>query len=385
MSANEVRSWRAVIDTARSAVPQGAHASGDGVAHAASDDGAPAGDDGVRARGDEGARVAPDGGVRAAGEGGRPRADRVGADVVNICPLCGERLDGHPARCFRCEGDLEEWWRIDALITGLGREEEGTRVAGEFGDAVPSVEVPGGRATGDGMAGGVLRDAGASAMPVGAAGCGLPARRAPRVRTSVLATTVALLALMWGGVGFVTGWVLGVEMPAADVASDQPMDEGGAPQEDEPEARSTEDDRELWLALTYTVQRGDSPWRIAAALTGSGRNWVWIWAFNGLSDNLRPGDQLEIRLQELPVSESGGRVKLSVGTVPAHRIVIGRPLSLSTVITRAQALCCVVSGAQRSLLHGPPGSAPARRPGGSAAARRAMVNGASPGSRGWHQ
>jgi nucleoid-associated protein YgaU len=44
--------------------------------------------------------------------------------------------------------------------------------------------------------------------------------------------------------------------------------------------------------LRYTVQRGDSPWRIAAALTGDGRRWRELWA--SPAPTLHPGMVLEL-------------------------------------------------------------------------------------------
>ena len=52
--------------------------------------------------------------------------------------------------------------------------------------------------------------------------------------------------------------------------------------------------------VRYVVQRGDSPWRIAAALTGEGRRWREL--FPDPAPVLVPGMPLE-----LPVAEPPGR------------------------------------------------------------------------------
>jgi hypothetical protein len=44
--------------------------------------------------------------------------------------------------------------------------------------------------------------------------------------------------------------------------------------------------------VRYTVQPGDSPWRIAAALTGQGRRWRELWP--GETPRLVPGMVLEV-------------------------------------------------------------------------------------------
>jgi hypothetical protein len=54
--------------------------------------------------------------------------------------------------------------------------------------------------------------------------------------------------------------------------------------------------------LRYTVQRGDSPWRIAVALTGDGRRWRELWA--DPAPMLQPGMVLEL-------SPPGGAWRLS--------------------------------------------------------------------------
>jgi len=50
--------------------------------------------------------------------------------------------------------------------------------------------------------------------------------------------------------------------------------------------------------VRYTVQRGDSPWRIAAALTGEGRRWRDLWP--GPVPKLVPGMVLEVAVAARP-------------------------------------------------------------------------------------
>lgn len=48
--------------------------------------------------------------------------------------------------------------------------------------------------------------------------------------------------------------------------------------------------------LPYRVQRGDSLWRIAAALTGDGRNWRTLWPERDPSEPLVVGTVIEAPL-----------------------------------------------------------------------------------------
>jgi hypothetical protein len=51
--------------------------------------------------------------------------------------------------------------------------------------------------------------------------------------------------------------------------------------------------------IRYRVQRGDSLWRIAAALTGDGRNWKELWPeYEGKELALLPGSVLTCRMSE---------------------------------------------------------------------------------------
>ena len=52
--------------------------------------------------------------------------------------------------------------------------------------------------------------------------------------------------------------------------------------------------------IRYRVQKGDSPWRVAAALTGAGENWHLLWP--ELKDKpLKVGCVLELRLKKLEI------------------------------------------------------------------------------------
>jgi nucleoid-associated protein YgaU len=49
--------------------------------------------------------------------------------------------------------------------------------------------------------------------------------------------------------------------------------------------------------VSYRVQPGDSLWRIAAALTGDGRNWTSLWPATDAARPLAVGTVLEVPIR----------------------------------------------------------------------------------------
>jgi cobalamin biosynthesis protein CbiG len=50
--------------------------------------------------------------------------------------------------------------------------------------------------------------------------------------------------------------------------------------------------------LYYRIQKGDSAWRVAAALTGSGLNWQLLWP-ELKNKPIQIGDVLEVHIDRL--------------------------------------------------------------------------------------
>ena len=209
------------------------------------------------------------------------------------CPVCSEPLTDTPQRCFRCETPLAAWWPFEVCleqsVDGLGR----AVVVGPVSKAS--------------LALGSRYPALAAAAAVGAALALLSAFAVFQARLeasrSVLKTTGIPLVL-----------AVSTEAPSsaspaegpAVVATQVPASSsipnvlvttsaGGArPRGAEPTS--------IAPLTSYRVQRGDSLWRIAAALTGDGRRWRQLWPeLEGRW--LRPGTVLV-----LPASQ----------TAPAH-------------------------------------------------------------------
>jgi hypothetical protein len=60
--------------------------------------------------------------------------------------------------------------------------------------------------------------------------------------------------------------------------------------------------------LTYRVQRGDSLWRIASAVTGDGRRWRELWPEHGDGEGrLAAGTVLRLDLSRLEERAEPGR------------------------------------------------------------------------------
>jgi 5'-nucleotidase len=150
------------------------------------------------------------------------------------CPVCDEALPDRPVTCFRCETPLQHWWALEESLPGDGVE------------AAPPVK-PG-------------RLAGATAAWVG-----LPA----------LAAGAALGAIL-----------LGRPAPPAAAPVVPPATAPAVTAQASPAAPAV---------VRYRVQRGDSLWRVAAALTGDGDRWRELWpALDQKPGPLLPGTVLEV-------------------------------------------------------------------------------------------
>jgi nucleoid-associated protein YgaU len=167
------------------------------------------------------------------------------------CPVCGERFPEPPGRCFRCETDLGRWWPLDASLQALA--------------------------------------AAATPRPAPASSDGV-APWAPRLRAMMGP------ALLIGGLlGAVLLHLETTQPPVAPLTAPvparpaRPLPAPDAP----PDPAST---------VRYVVQRGDSLWRIAAALQGDGARWPELVVGDDAIDpeRLVPGQELRLRLAPRP-------------------------------------------------------------------------------------
>jgi hypothetical protein len=165
------------------------------------------------------------------------------------CPVCGEAFREAPARCFRCESDLELWWPLDASLRALEGETLEVAAAPRSGPVSRQLRRWAGRNAGwlvpaflmTGLAGALWLSLESTRQPVAPMPLAVPTVR-PSVR------------------------------PAS------------APAPAPVPART----------IRYVVQPGDSLWRIAAALKGDARRWPELLAKAGDVDpaRLRPGQEL---------------------------------------------------------------------------------------------
>jgi hypothetical protein len=108
----------------------------------------------------------------------------------------------------------------------------------------------------------------------------------PRSRFAWAFVAMAIGVVM-GTLGPVLWWmeVVSVETPGvASVSVEKKVDVNDGALRSEPAT-----------LIQYRVQRGDSLWRVAAALTGRGSDWVELWPeYRGHEKRLMPGSVLEI-------------------------------------------------------------------------------------------
>ena len=164
------------------------------------------------------------------------------------CPVCDHDLGTRSASCFRCEADLSRWWPLEDALT--------------------------------------------SALPTPVAEAAPRPRRAPWLVLAAVAVAGAALgrASVPGPPSAPVAVALAPAGPAAVVPAPTAPAAVAPPSVGDP----------LPVRLTWHVQRGDSPWRIAAALTGDGRRWPEI---TGASPPLRAGSTLRL---DVPVPAAAG-------------------------------------------------------------------------------
>lgn len=159
--------------------------------------------------------------------------------AVAACPVCGESFGERPQRCYRCETSLEAWWSFENALAGLTvghRSEETTSTKRHTNRA--------GRAFGLVAAGAML----------------------------------GAMAILF----FLRHFEPTPPPGARPVVSVRPT---VSPIVGTPASR----------AVTYTVQPGDSAWRISAALLGDGRRWRELWPSGG-EPLLLAGSRLSLEL-----------------------------------------------------------------------------------------
>lgn len=170
------------------------------------------------------------------------------------CPVCGERFAETPAQCFRCETDLTAWWPLHGALVAMAAA------------VVPVTEDPTARV----------------------------APPAPLLRTRVGAPAVALVVGLMAG-GLFPGRPGGTQPIPASPPRPERSVPPVRPATHPPEARLAAPS----TTVRYVVQRGDSLWRIAAALKGDARRWPDLVAAAGSktpTTTLRPGQELRIEV-----------------------------------------------------------------------------------------
>jgi nucleoid-associated protein YgaU len=149
-------------------------------------------------------------------------------DAPHTCPFCSEPHAERPDECFRCETPLVAWWPFEDAL-----RQPQSAVSGAPGP--------------------------------------LDARKVPALLSLAIAALVGAAA---AGLGT---RAVRVGPPSASVS--RPASATVVPRSSEavPSAVGWFPSAASSPRLSYRVQRGDSLWRIAAALTGDGRNWRTLW------------------------------------------------------------------------------------------------------------
>jgi hypothetical protein len=160
------------------------------------------------------------------------------------CPVCHEPLLGRPARCFRCETPLGQWWSFEDAL-GAVRPAPAPRRAGGVPGWLAGAVIAGEILFFVGIGVGIMRDPTSTAVA--------PVAAPPRAPLAVAARPKA-----------------------------------SAPREPSP------------AVVRYRVQRGDSLWRIAAAFTGEGHRWRELWPQHARGHGtVRAGEVLEVEMGRL--------------------------------------------------------------------------------------
>lgn len=165
-----------------------------------------------------------------------------------ICPVCSEELDASAPKCFRCTTELSTWWPLEKTLRNRVEVSEARAVTGRtpYSRVVTILAL------------GAL---------LGFAGAHLSLRRG--AQSSSEESPVAVKALS--------------ASPVDERATAERKSEAGRP-----------------LFVLYTIQPGDSLWRVAASLTGDGRNWRRLWPeFDGQEKKLQRGTNLEVPITAL--------------------------------------------------------------------------------------
>jgi hypothetical protein len=181
------------------------------------------------------------------------------AVASEACPVCREPLEGRPGRCFRCETPLAQWWGFEDALGVIG-----------VGAAVPAAR--------------------------------RPARRRGEVPGWLAAAVIAGEILFFAGLGFgiTRDPGRGRAAPAAvHRAAAVPRPPVATPRSARPMAGAVPAPSPAPV-LRYRVQRGDSLWRIAAALTGRGHRWRELWPQHARGDGrVAAGTVLEVEVGRL--------------------------------------------------------------------------------------
>lgn len=168
--------------------------------------------------------------------------NRPASAPVYACPVCEEPLTERAPRCFRCESSLREWWPLEGALLDLG---------------------------------------------------------SGRRERHLLWPAAALVLAVTGG--FVLGTLAASwrQFESRDAQTPETLPaRASVTSRPEPPAA-------VARVLRYHVQTGDSLWRIAAALSGEGKNWERLWPeMRGRSPVLRPGATLELDTHAIAAAES---------------------------------------------------------------------------------
>ena len=209
----------------------------------------------------------------------KPEVEAVGA---RTCPVCGEPLPDRPARCFRCESPLARWWEFVDAAGGAPATTSAPHVVAAAVDA-PPLDRPfhrGPYVVFSALVAGLLmgwwaaRPAFAPSEPA-----------APR---AAVATPVTVSPATETRVAPDPAVVSTVEPPAASRSSSAARSFSAA----RPSSTSASRSR-----VRYRVQPGDSPWRVSAALLGSGHRWRELWPEASTSAPvLRAGAVLDLEI-----------------------------------------------------------------------------------------
>ena len=210
---------------------------------------------------------------------------------AGVCPVCAEPLGGRPERCFRCETALRAWWPFEASLESL---------------AGPGAPRSGGRATWVAAAALLAGALAASAFWAWRGGPeGRPnaerAAASPKVERAAAPPNIERVATppSAGLSAMLPDSERSASVASGERPSKLPSAEGPAtapgpatpPRVHEPAPPAAREP----AVVPYRVQRGDSLWRISAALTGDGRNWRTLWP-DGDRRRLVPGMVVEVPL-----------------------------------------------------------------------------------------